>query len=108
MSPKKIKERATLSKEFERCWYCGVSLEGMEKHRDHIVPTSQGGSDDLDNKALTCGQCNRAKLDSDLISYLMWLAHIRSSAFECYIIKKLGVKLGNNVNDKLQKSFYKK
>ncbi|MYA59608.1 MAG: HNH endonuclease [Chloroflexi bacterium] len=28
---------------------------------DHVEPKSAGGHDDLDNKALLCGPCNRAK-----------------------------------------------
>ncbi len=52
-----------------RCWGCVFdgSIYG-ERGRlylelDHVDPKSAGGHDDLDNRALLCGPCNRAKGD---------------------------------------------
>lgn len=64
------------------CWYCGLDLKYRERHLDHIVPKSKGGSYDLDNLALTCGHCNRAKLDHTLGDFLSYLKHIQTSSFQ--------------------------
>jgi len=40
------------------CPYCGAS---GATHVDHIVPRSDGGTDDLSNLILACGPCNFAK-----------------------------------------------
>ena len=34
---------------------------------DHIIPTSQGGDDSLENLALACFNCNRLKSDKQFI-----------------------------------------
>lgn len=45
------------------CGYCGVSeLDvGSELEIDHFQPSSQGGSDELDNLVYACPACNRNK-----------------------------------------------
>ena len=47
-----------------RCEYCGLDILGSADNykmweNDHIVPRSQGGTDDLDNLALSCLICNQ-------------------------------------------------
>ena len=46
-----------------RCGYCGVSEidVGSELEIDHFQPTSQRGSDELDNLVYACPACNRNK-----------------------------------------------
>ena len=48
-----------------RCEYCRMSqeLQRVTFHVDHVVPTSGGGQDGLENLALACGQCNLHKSD---------------------------------------------
>jgi 5-methylcytosine-specific restriction endonuclease McrA len=44
------------------CWICGEGpREGDAFQIDHVVPFSVGGSDDLTNKRLAHGSCNRRK-----------------------------------------------
>jgi 5-methylcytosine-specific restriction endonuclease McrA len=46
------------------CEYCGAILGAAKKCRpnlDHRQPIARGGSAGLDNLALACGGCNRAK-----------------------------------------------
>jgi hypothetical protein len=52
-----------LERDGHACVYCGAdkSLEG-----DHIVPLSQGGSNDLTNLATACRPCNLSKASSTL------------------------------------------
>ncbi len=44
------------------CQICGRS--GVRLEVDHIVPSSKGGSDSLDNLQTLCFECNRGKRDS--------------------------------------------
>ncbi|MEU1526330.1 HNH endonuclease signature motif containing protein [Nocardia rhamnosiphila] len=41
------------------CFYCGNHANPPEK--DHKVPIYRGGSDGIDNIAVSCAPCNRAK-----------------------------------------------
>ena len=67
------------------CWYCGIKLQGEEVHLDHIISRSRGGNDDLSNIALCCSQCNYAKQDNDLDTFLTWLDFIRFGPALCPI-----------------------
>jgi len=45
-----------------KCWGCGFAPpDDRYLHLDHITPKSEGGSNDLDNRALLCGPCNNKK-----------------------------------------------
>ena len=45
-----------------RCWGCGFEPPRIDYlELDHITPHSGGGSNELDNRALLCGPCNRYK-----------------------------------------------
>lgn len=46
-----------------RCEYCGIDLLATVEHYrmfqvDHIIPTSAGGPESFDNKAIACQVCN--------------------------------------------------
>ena len=59
-----------------RCWGCrfesGIygDRAGLYLELDHINPKSAGGHDELDNRALLCGPCNRSKSDKKTLSSL--------------------------------------
>jgi hypothetical protein len=44
-----------------KCIECGRGKETMPLHIDHILPISQGGTDELSNLQTLCEQCNLAK-----------------------------------------------
>lgn len=46
-------------------------------HVDHIIPQSCGGTDDIENLALACEFCNRAKLNLSAEVFLTWLDRVR-------------------------------
>jgi len=49
--------RAIFKRDSHTCRYCGARAQ----HVDHIVPRSQGGSDELDNLVASCARCNLSK-----------------------------------------------
>jgi len=48
-----------------RCEYClsPQPVCGYRYHLEHIIPSSQGGSDAPTNRALACAACNLTKVD---------------------------------------------
>jgi CRISPR/Cas system Type II protein with McrA/HNH and RuvC-like nuclease domain len=99
-------KKALIEKYGNLCWYCGIPLElENEAHIDHIIPQSIGGSDDLDNLALSCGMCNRAKFNKDVSVFLKWLGRIRSGHFQCRILDKIKHDLSEIERDWLNKEF---
>ena len=47
----------------DRCEYCRLAqeLSGLRFHIEHIIPRKHGGTDDVDNLALACPECNLRK-----------------------------------------------
>ncbi len=55
----RVRERAG-----QRCEYCGLHQDDSPLavlHIEHIIPKKHGGSDDLENLALACIDCNLHK-----------------------------------------------
>lgn len=52
------------------CRYCGK--KGGILELDHIVPSSKGGTDNLDNLATSCRRCNRQKRDKSVEEFMLW------------------------------------
>ena len=44
-----------------KCVECGVTKKDATLHIDHIIPISDGGSDELDNLQTLCEACNLSK-----------------------------------------------
>ena len=45
------------------CLYCGGEFHWTELSRDHVIPTSKGGSDSWTNVVTSCRRCNNRKAD---------------------------------------------
>jgi hypothetical protein len=58
-------ERHVAGRADDRCEYCRMhqSLQGARFHLEHVVPSSRGGSTNLDNLAWACPGCNLRKSD---------------------------------------------
>lgn len=56
------------------CNYCGVIINGITAHIDHIIPLSRGGSHTADNLCAACEFCNCSKCDKLLSE---WVSPIR-------------------------------
>jgi hypothetical protein len=52
------------------CQYCGLKSPEVVLEVDHIVPVSNGGSDDPVNLTTSCWSCNRGKSDVPLARLL--------------------------------------
>ncbi len=55
-----------LKRDAFRCRYCGKAASSSSLHVDHIVPQSDGGSDNPSNLATACAECNIAKSNNPL------------------------------------------
>ena len=51
-------KRNKIKSKMKNCWYCG---DKYPKTIDHVIPTSNGGSDDLSNLVMACKKCNSSK-----------------------------------------------
>ncbi|WP_316979544.1 HIT domain-containing protein [Shumkonia mesophila] len=65
-----------------RCEACGVSNQERALQVDHILPRTQGGSNDLSNLQALCSTCNAQKLDRDITDF--------HSAHEAYQLRDPG------------------
>jgi 5-methylcytosine-specific restriction endonuclease McrA len=52
------------------CFYCGRLLDDNSTHIDHRVPISRGGSNSIENIALSCPSCNLKKHTKTDIEFL--------------------------------------
>lgn len=43
------------------CHWCRTRLDEKTATTDHLVPIARGGTDDDDNKVLSCSKCNQAR-----------------------------------------------
>jgi hypothetical protein len=63
-----IKENL-LKKNNYKCFSCGGSISFNNSSIDHIIPLSNGGTNNEDNLALLCNKCNIFKADKILESF---------------------------------------
>lgn len=62
--------RARYAEQEGRCFWCRESLP-KEYHRDHVVPVSKGGTNDIRNIVLACAPCNVRKSDTHPLELLL-------------------------------------
>ena len=55
--------RTLFRRDDNRCLYCGQQYTRGELTRDHVIPTSRGGTDKWENVVAACRRCNWAKDD---------------------------------------------
>ncbi len=53
--------RTLFRRDDNRCLYCGLQYTRSELTRDHVIPSSRGGTDKWENVVAACRRCNWAK-----------------------------------------------
>jgi len=56
-----LTNKALFGRDRNLCLYCGNTHSDAELTRDHVVPTSRGGTDRWDNVVSACRRCNHRK-----------------------------------------------
>ncbi len=54
----------------QKCKICGRSSDEVPLEVDHIVPVSKGGTDEINNLAALCKDCNSGKSDFNFSNYM--------------------------------------
>jgi predicted Zn-ribbon and HTH transcriptional regulator len=69
-----------------RCYYCNeiISKEGRQRHFDHVVPRSLGGSANPDNIVLACKTCNGMGQKGNKILHREWEPRSRVDGHSIY------------------------
>jgi len=67
MQPDKAMRRRLLNSGGGDCFFCGVLGAGTI---DHLIPQSQGGTDDPVNVVACCRSCNQAKGSQPVVEWL--------------------------------------
>ncbi len=71
--PTKIQKKNLRSFFENKCAFCGTYIDpdGRKEHIDHLIPSSQGGSNHISNRVLACSICNGdEKLDQNWEKFL--------------------------------------
>ncbi len=58
-----LSNTALFARDAHLCMYCAREFTSAELTRDHIVPTSRGGTDRWENVVAACRRCNQHKAD---------------------------------------------
>jgi hypothetical protein len=62
-------------KSYGFCWYCGIKMHPFRNfHVDHVVPVSNGGTNDMENLVPSCQACNSRKKDKSMESLRVFMA----------------------------------
>lgn len=71
-----------LDKTDSHCAYCGKFIDSKNMHIEHVIPSSRGGSDNIDNLVAACQSCNISKgvLSLDQFRLITWFRKKFSSA----------------------------
>ncbi len=58
-----LNNKALFSRDHHLCLYCGKQFDSQQLTRDHVIPTSKGGTDSWTNLVTACRRCNQRKSD---------------------------------------------
>lgn len=100
----KIKNRTKLHKIYSnKCFYCNIPLSKKTSTIDHIIATSKGGADTLNNMVLCCSWCNNNKGSHSIKDFLKKLQiGLKNCTNEFYISRyknAINVCLSNPIGE---------
>jgi 5-methylcytosine-specific restriction endonuclease McrA len=77
------------------CFYCGKHFkpQRLDKrivHRDHVVPTSNGGTDHLHNLVIACAHCGSAKRADYIFDFRPSAARRYYEALSAHLVRCMG------------------
>ena len=64
------------------CAYCGRKIEFDDMTIDHIVPSSKGGANTLENTIPSCQLCNNQKADRSIEEFRSFIENITETLDE--------------------------
>jgi len=68
-----------------RCEYCDKKLSLKYSQKDHIVPVSKNGSDEIENKVISCRRCNLVKSNRSEKEFKKYLKYRQQKSLENYV-----------------------
>ncbi len=68
------------------CWICHRVVDREIATRDHLIPRSKGGPDNIRNYAIACAPCNNSRGSKDMISD----KQVRDIVLKCQLGKCFG------------------
>lgn len=100
----KVKYRSKLHKIYNnKCFYCNIPLSKKTSTIDHIIATSKGGADTLNNMVLCCSWCNNNKGSHSIKDFLKKLQiGLKNCTNEFYISRyknAINVCLSNPIGE---------
>ena len=69
-----LRNRLAEAQNWKCCW-CGCETDPVHDKRnsatiEHVIPRSQGGTDDPDNLAMSCSRCNNKRATTSVDAFL--------------------------------------
>jgi hypothetical protein len=88
-----------LSRAGYKCEYCRCQLSQRQYENEHVIPKTNGGTNDLENRAIACRECNSRKLTAtrawDALTCEWWpLFHPRKDSHAEHFCMKGGDLVG--------------
>ena len=74
------------------CAYCGIAIQRQSRtgHIDHLVPASEGGSNNVHNYALACARCNGDEKREE-----SWLSFLKKKSDNSQVFADRRLKIEN-------------
>jgi 5-methylcytosine-specific restriction endonuclease McrA len=75
----RVLRRCIVERDGARCHWCmrmTGQKHGLEQSLDHLIPRSDGGSDDLSNMVISCLPCNNARGSTPVAAWTVRVDHL--------------------------------
>ena len=86
-----------------KCIFCSVDLDESKMTREHIIPTSRGGTNTWDNVGIACYDCNSKKGNSMPVG--KWVPRVKAYEPTYFQLVELRKKQPIVIEDKIWSDF---